>query len=58
MGDRRLPLDVGWERLGRERGIQGTLDPALMHVPREAVTAGAGDVLRRTGGRPGHAFNL
>lgn len=56
--DWRLPLDVAWDRAGRERGIQGNLDPALLFAPWEAVAAGAREVLRRAGGRPGHIFNL
>jgi uroporphyrinogen decarboxylase len=56
--DWRLPLDVAWDRVGRERGIQGNLDPALLLAPWEAVAAGAREVLRRAGGQPGHIFNL
>lgn len=56
--DWRLPLDVAWDRVGREQGIQGNLDPALLMAPWEAVAAGAREVLRRAGGRPGHIFNL
>ena len=56
--DWRLPLDVAWVRVGRERGIQGNLDPALLLAPWEAVAIGAREVLRRAGGRPGHIFNL
>ena len=28
--DWRLPLDVAWERIGSDRGIQGNLDPTLL----------------------------
>jgi uroporphyrinogen decarboxylase len=56
--DWRLPLDVAWERIGPERGIQGNLDPALLFAPWEAVAGGAREVLRRANGRPGHIFNL
>ena len=47
-------------RLGEigDRGIQGNLDPAVLLGPWELVEAGARDVLRRAGGRPGHVFNL
>ncbi len=56
--DWRVPLDVAWERVGHDRGIQGNLDGAVLLGPWERVEAGAEDVLRRAGGRPGHIFNL
>jgi uroporphyrinogen decarboxylase len=56
--DWRVPLDVGWGRIGFDRGVQGNLDPAVMLGPSELVRARARDVLRRAGGRPGHVFNL
>ncbi len=56
--DWRVPLDVAWERVGHDRGIQGNLDGAVLLGPWERVAAGAEDVLARAGGRPGHIFNL
>ena len=56
--DWRLPLDVAWERIGFDRGIQGNLDPTLLMATPEAVAAGVADVLRRADGRVGHVFNL
>lgn len=56
--DWRLPLDAAWERIGPGLAIQGNLDPTLALAPWPAVEAGARDVLRRAGGRPGHIFNL
>ncbi len=56
--DWRIPLDLAWERIGHERGIQGNLDPTLLLAPPAVMEAGAADVLRRAGGRPGHIFNL
>jgi uroporphyrinogen decarboxylase len=56
--DWRVPLDRGWEEVGENRGVQGNLDPAVLLGPWERVEAGARDVLRRAGGRPGHIFNL
>jgi uroporphyrinogen decarboxylase len=55
--DWRIPLDEGWALVG-DRGVQGNLDPALLHGPWERIEAGAADVLARAGGRPGHVFNL
>jgi uroporphyrinogen decarboxylase len=56
--DWRIPLDEAWERIGRDRGIQGNLDPTLLLAPRERLLSGARDVLRRAAGRSGHVFNL
>jgi uroporphyrinogen decarboxylase len=56
--DWRIPLDEAWDRIGHDRAIQGNLDPTLLLGPLERVLAGAGDVLARAGGRPGHVFNL
>ena len=56
--DWRIGLDVGWERVGAGRGVQGNLDPAAMLAPRDVMVAAARDVLRRARRRPGHVFNL
>ena len=56
--DWRVPLDVAWDRIGRDKGIQGNLDPTVMLAPWEAIQKRADDVLRRAGGNPGHIFNL
>jgi len=53
-----VPLDVAWERIGHDRGIQGNLDGAVLLGPWERVERGTEDVLRRAEGRPGHIFNL
>jgi uroporphyrinogen decarboxylase len=56
--DWRVPLDEGWRRIGRERGVQGNLDPGVLLGPAELVSGRTRDVLRRAGGRAGHIFNL
>jgi uroporphyrinogen decarboxylase len=56
--DWRVPLDVAWERIGHDRGIQGNLDGAVLLGPWGRAAAGAADVLGRARGRPGHVFNL
>ena len=56
--DARIPLDVGWARIGPGRGVQGNLEPARLLAGWEATEAGARDVLLRAAGRPGHIFNL
>ena len=56
--DHRQPLDVAWERIGLDRGIQGNLDATRVLAGWEATAEGARDVLRRASNRPGHIFNL
>jgi uroporphyrinogen decarboxylase len=56
--DWRVPLDVAWERIGHDRGIQGNLDGAVLLGPWERVEREADEVLQAAQGRPGHIFNL
>ena len=56
--DWRLPINEAWDIVGADRGVQGNLDPTLLLAPVDRLFAGADDVLRRVGGRPGHVFNL
>ncbi|MDQ2984753.1 MAG: uroporphyrinogen decarboxylase [Actinomycetota bacterium] len=56
--DWRLPIELAWERVGSDRGIQGNLDPALLLGPWEHIEAEALRILEGVGGRPGHIFNL
>jgi len=56
--DWRVPIDAGWERIGRDKGVQGNLDPAVCLAPWPAVEREVLSVLDRIDGRPGHIFNL
>ena len=56
--DHRQLLDVAWERIGPERGIQGNLDATRVLAGSEPMSEGARDVLRRAANRAGHIFNL
>ncbi|HET6262928.1 MAG TPA: uroporphyrinogen decarboxylase, partial [Chloroflexia bacterium] len=56
--DWRIPLDVAWERIGYNLGIQGNLDPCTLLGPVEVMEEQALDVLGKAAGRPGHIFNL
>src|SRR5918996_1108560 len=56
--DWRTPLDVAWERVGADAGIQGNLDPAALLGPWDVVARKAEAVLMRAGGRPGPVFHL
>jgi uroporphyrinogen decarboxylase len=56
--DWRVPLDVAWERVGFDRGVQGNLDPVACLVDWEQLQRDARHVLDRAARRPGHVFNL
>jgi uroporphyrinogen decarboxylase len=56
--DWRVPLDEAWRRIGRGKGVQGNLDPAVLLAPFEVVRRHADQVLAAAGGRDGHVFNL
>jgi uroporphyrinogen decarboxylase len=56
--DHRQLLDVAWQRIGFERGIQGNLDATRVLAGFEPMARGTRDILRRAANRPGHVFNL
>lgn len=56
--DWRISLDKAWDAIGRERAIQGNLDPAVLLADRDVIRREAAAVLSQAGGRPGHIFNL
>jgi uroporphyrinogen decarboxylase len=56
--DWRIDLDVAWQRIGLERGIQGNLDPTLLLTSWPVVEDSMRDILQRANGHPGHIFNL
>jgi uroporphyrinogen decarboxylase len=56
--DAHQALDVAWQRIGYDRGVQGNLDATRVLAGWDATREGARAVLDRAGGRPGHIFNL
>jgi uroporphyrinogen decarboxylase len=56
--DWRIPLDDGWNLLGKDVAIQGNLDPAALFASLPELKKRIHDILRRADGRPGHIFNL
>jgi uroporphyrinogen decarboxylase len=56
--DWRIGLDDAWVRLGHDKGIQGNLDPILLHATTEVLVGRTKEVLAKADGRPGHVFNL
>jgi uroporphyrinogen decarboxylase len=56
--DWRLPIDEAWDMAGRDRAVQGNLDPAALFAPPERLEAEVRSILDRTAGANGHIFNL
>jgi uroporphyrinogen decarboxylase len=56
--DWRLPLDQAWELLGKTKGVQGNLDPAICVSGFEAAVSETRDILIRAKRHDGHIFNL
>jgi uroporphyrinogen decarboxylase len=56
--DWRVELDRGWEIVGRDRGVQGNLDPVLLLADPATIRDRANRILAQAGSRPGHIFNL
>ncbi|MGH9585221.1 MAG: uroporphyrinogen decarboxylase family protein, partial [Bryobacteraceae bacterium] len=56
--DWRINIDQAWTDIGYRSAIQGNLDPAALLAPLPELRTKVGDLLRRTGNRPGHIVNL
>jgi uroporphyrinogen decarboxylase len=56
--DWRVPLDAARQRVPARCALQGNLDPAVCLAPWGVVERAVLDVLARSGGDPGHVFNL
>jgi len=56
--DWRIALEDGWRRVGRDRAVQGNLDPSVLLGPRSVIRERARALLAQANGRPGHVFNL
>jgi uroporphyrinogen decarboxylase len=56
--DWRVPLDEASRRVGRDRAVQGNLDPALLLADWPVVEDEVRRVLAEGRSAPGHVFNL
>lgn len=56
--DWRIRLDEAWPLIGYDLAIQGNLDPMVLFAPEKEIGRRVRDILRQSGGRPGHIFNL
>jgi uroporphyrinogen decarboxylase len=56
--DWRINIDQAWMDISYRSAIQGNLDPAVLFAPLPELKQRVHELLRRTGTRPGHIFNL
>lgn len=56
--DWRITLEHAWQVVGKERALQGNLDPVALLAPWEELRKRAQQVLEQGAGRPGYIFNL
>ncbi|MBS1875743.1 MAG: uroporphyrinogen decarboxylase [Acidobacteria bacterium] len=56
--DWRINIDQAWMDISYRSAIQGNLDPAVLFAPLPELKARVQELLKRTGSRPGHIFNL
>ena len=56
--DWRINIDQAWLDISYRSAIMGNLDPVALFAPLPELKAKVHELLRRTGTRPGHIFNL
>jgi len=56
--DWRVNIDQAWMDISYRSAIQGNLDPAALFAPLPELRMRVQELLKRTGTRPGHIFNL
>lgn len=56
--DWRVRLDDAWQAVGRDKAIQGNLDPVVLLTTPAEIRRRVREILDQAAGRPGHIFNL
>jgi uroporphyrinogen decarboxylase len=56
--DWRINIDQAWMDISYRSAIQGNLDPVALFAPLPELKMRVTELLKRTGARPGHIFNL
>ncbi len=56
--DWRVNIDQAWMDISYRSAVQGNLDPAVLLAPLSELRMRVHEMLKRTGSRPGHIFNL
>ena len=56
--DWRINIDQAWMDISYRSAVQGNLDPTVLFAPLPELKMRVHELLKRTGVRPGHIFNL
>jgi uroporphyrinogen decarboxylase len=56
--DWRMNIDQAWMDISYRSAVQGNLDPIALFAPLPELKQKVHEILKRTGTRPGHIFNL
>lgn len=56
--DWRVNIDIAWMDISYRSAVQGNMDPAVLFAPLPELRMRVFELLKRTGTRPGHIFNL
>lgn len=56
--DWRVNIDQAWMDISYRSAVQGNLDPTVLFSPLPELRMRVQELLKRTGTRPGHIFNL
>lgn len=56
--DWRMNIDQAWMDISYRSAVQGNLDPVVLFAPLPEIKTKVHEILKRTGTRPGHIFNL
>lgn len=56
--DWRVNIDQVWSDISYRSAIMGNLDPSALFAPMSELKEKVTELLKRTGSRPGHIFNL
>jgi len=56
--DWRVNIDQAWMDISYRSAVQGNMDPVALFSPLPELKARVHELLKRTGTRPGHIFNL
>jgi uroporphyrinogen decarboxylase len=56
--DWRINIDQAWMDISYRSAVQGNLDPAVLFASLPELRMRVHELLKRTGSRPGHIFNL
>ncbi|HUI43700.1 MAG TPA: uroporphyrinogen decarboxylase [Terriglobia bacterium] len=56
--DWRINIDQAWMDISYRSAVQGNLDPAALFAPLPELKMKITELLKRTGARPGHIFNV